>query len=160
MLVNGIPKMVSMIYAIAGVLFLTYLFYKDKFNKKIGFMFLIISSILGFLIVAPMFPHQFQLLVLRDTSKLGAPIPLVIVGFLLFIILTAIFGRIFCGYICPIGAVQELLYHIPVKKFKIKSKTLPLVIRGIFFTAFLISGLLFSIGILNYIGVAPFFNLR
>ena len=160
MAIENIPRIVGMIYAVIAMFILTYLFHKDKFNKKIGFVFLVISSIVGFLIFAPMFPHQFQLLVLRNTAKLGAPIPIVLVGFSLFIILTVIFGRIFCGYICPIGAVQELLYHIPVRKFKIKNKALPLVFRGIFFAAFLISGLLFSIGLLYFIGVVNFFDLK
>jgi len=160
MILESVPKMVGMIYALIALFILAYLFYSGRFNKKIGIVFLVISSIMGFLITSPMFPHQFQLLVLRDTSELAARIPTIILGLLFFIILTLVLGRMFCGYICPIGAVQELLYYIPVKKVKITNKKLPLIFRGIFFIAFIISGLLFSIGLLNFTGMADFFNLK
>jgi len=58
-----------------------------------------------------MIPLQFQLLILGGIKKLGAPLPLVIGILSLFIILTALFGRIFCGYLCPIGTIQELMYN-------------------------------------------------
>ncbi|MEA3558408.1 MAG: 4Fe-4S binding protein [Candidatus Thermoplasmatota archaeon] len=157
---ENIPKVVGMVYAVVALAILVYLFLSNRFNRKIGYVFLVISSIVGFLVFAPMFPHQFQLLVLRDTDSLGAPIPMVLVGLLLFIAVTFVFGRLFCGYICPIGAVQELIYLLPVKKFKIKNKAIPIVFRGVFTAGLIISGLLFSIGILRYTGVSDFFNLN
>lgn len=40
--------------------------------------------------------------------------------------LTALFaiaaGRLFCGYLCPFGLVQDLLDKIPLKKFKVPQK--------------------------------------
>lgn len=41
----------------------------------------------------------------------------VALGFLL--LLVVIFSRIFCGWACQIGTVQELLYRFPVKKLKL-----------------------------------------
>lgn len=160
MVVENIPKVIGMIYAVVALLVLAYMFNKDKFNRKIGYIFLVISTLIGFLIFAPMFPYQFQLLVLRDTDKLGAPIPIVLVGFLLFIVLTFVFGRIFCGYICPIGAIQELVYLIPVKKFKIKNKKATMIFRGVFTVGLIVAGLFFSVGLLNFTGVNYFFNLN
>lgn len=160
MIFENVPKMVGMIYAVVSLLILAYLFYSGKYNKKVGFVFLILSSLMGFLIFAPMFPNQFQLLVLGDTDSLGAPIPIVLVGFSLFIILTLILGRIFCGYVCPIGAIQELLHHIPTRKFKISSRALPIIVRLMFFVAFVILGVIWTVPLLNYMGVADFFNLR
>lgn len=160
MVVENIPKMIGMIYAITALFILAYLFHKDKFNQKIGYLFLIASTLMGFLVFAPMFPNQLQILLLGNVKQLGAPLPLAILGLVLFIVLTFVFGRIFCGYLCPIGALQEIAYIIPIKKLKIKNKTLPIVFRLIFFFAFVVSGVLFSTGILTFFGFYDFFNLN
>jgi len=160
MVVENIPKMVGMIYAIIALFILAYLFHKDKFNQKIGYLFLTISALMGFLVFAPMFPNQLQLLLLRHVKQLGAPLPIAILGLVAFIILTFIFGRIFCGYLCPIGALQEIVYLIPIKKLKIKNKTLPVVFRMLFFIAFVVLATVFSTGILRFFGFNDFFNLN
>jgi len=160
MIFENIPKMVGMIYAIIALFILAYLFHKDKFNRKIGYLFLIISALMGFMVFSPMFPNQLQVLLLGNVKQLGAPLPLAILGLVLFIILTFIFGRIFCGYLCPIGALQEIVYLIPIKKLKIKNKTLPIVFRLIFFIAFVVLGVIFSMGILTFFGFYDFFNLN
>ncbi len=151
--------MVGMAYAIVAFLILIYLFYKHKFNKRFGYLLLTISTIMGFFVFAPMFPNQFQLLVLGKTGQLGAPLQIAIIGLLLFIVLTLVFGRMFCGYLCPIGAIQELAYIIPVKKLKITNKIIPIVFRLIFFLALIIFSMVFSIGILPYLGSRVFFYL-
>ena len=160
MILENIPKMVGMIYAIIALFILAYLFHKDKFNQKIGYLFLIISTMMGFLVFSPMFPNQLQVLLLGNIKQLGAPLPLAILGLVFFIIISFVFGRIFCGYLCPIGALQEIVYLIPIKKLKIKNKTLPIVFRLIFFIAFIVLVVIFSMGILKYFGFYDFFNLN
>ncbi len=39
MVVEAVPKVTGMIYAIVSFFILVYLFYKDKFNKKVGYSF-------------------------------------------------------------------------------------------------------------------------
>ena len=55
-------------------------------------------------------------------NSLSSPIlkfPFYVLGLLfLFAIL---FGRLICGFLCPFGLIQELLYKVPIKKIK-KSK--------------------------------------
>jgi len=159
MVVENIPKMFGMIYAIISLFILAYLFHKDKFNQKIKYLFLTISALMGFLVFAPMFPNQLQVLLLGNIEQLGAPLPLAILGLVLFIFLTFVFGRIFCGYLCPIGALQEVFYHIPLKKLKIKNKTIPIIFRLLFFIVFIISGVIFSRSSLKFFGFSDFFNL-
>ena len=153
-------KMVGMAYAIASFFILVYLFYKDKFNKKIGYLFGITSTIVGFLVFAPMYPDQFQLLVLGKNEQLGAPIQIAVIGFSLFIFLTFLFGRLFCGHLCPIGTIQELAYAAPTKKIRIRNKTPSVIFRLIFFVVFIVLGVFFSMGALIYLGFRDFFNLN
>ena len=159
MVVEKIPQVVGMIYAIAALLIILYLIRKDKLSKNLRCLFLLVTALVGFIVFAPMFPNQFQLIVLRDTGQLGAPIALAIVGLTLFIVLALLFGRIFCGYLCPIGAVQELVYHIPSKKVKIKNKKMTILFRAAFFFAFIVIAIFFSQGVLSYFGLKEFFYL-
>lgn len=152
-------KLIGMAYAIIALLILAYLFRKDKYNRKIGYLFLIVSTTLGFLIFAPMLPHQLQTLVIGKVGGRGVPLPLVITGLLLFIFFTLVFGRLFCGFLCPIGAIQELAYKIPTRKKKITSKALVLAVQVIFFILFIVLGIFFSIAILSYFGFEDFFHL-
>lgn len=47
----------------------------------------------------------------------GQKIPFYVIGFLMFV--GALAGRFVCGWLCPFGLVQDLLYKIPfVKKWK------------------------------------------
>lgn len=40
----------------------------------------------------------------------------------LLILFGTIFGRLICGFLCPFGFLQELLYKIPVRKWRIPKK--------------------------------------
>ena len=152
-------RLIGMAYAIIALLILACLFRKDKYNKKIGYMFLIVSTALGFLIFAPMLPHLLQTLVIGKIGERGTPLPLMIVGLLLFMGFTLVFGRLFCGFLCPVGAIQELAYKIPTKKKKIAGKALTLVVQVIFFVLFIVLGIFSSIAILSYFGFKDFFYL-
>lgn len=54
------------------------------------------------------------------TGARGATIPLYIVGFLT--VVGALLGRFVCGFLCPFGLLQDLIYKIPFVK---KIGTLP-----------------------------------
>lgn len=100
MVIASIPKLIGMLYALIAFLILLYLLYTDKYTKKIGYLFFILSILMGFLVFAPMFPYQFQMLIIGNTKQLGGPLSVVILSLVLFLILTLVFGRIFCGFIC------------------------------------------------------------
>jgi ferredoxin-type protein NapH len=160
MVIESIPKIAGIAYALIASFILFSLFYYDKYNKNIGYLFLISSITMGFLVFAPMFPYQFQLLILGTTRQLGGPLPVVIVTLVVFVILTLIFGRLFCGFICPIGTLQELAYHVKTRKLKINHKTLTIWIHLLFFIVFLFTGIVLAIGLLTYLGVRAFFYLN
>ncbi len=160
MVIESIPKMAGMVYAIVATLLLVVLLRTGRFNKSTGYVILFISTAFGFLVFAPMLPNQFQLLLLGNTGQLGGPVALAVIMLIVFVVMAFAFGRSFCGHVCPIGAMQELVYFLPGRKLMIRSKAIPIAIRSAFLAAFLIAALVFSIGLLTYLGVKDFFHLE
>ncbi|MFO8133342.1 MAG: 4Fe-4S binding protein [Thermoplasmatota archaeon] len=159
MILENVPKIVGMIYAVAAFVVLAYLFKTDRFTRRIGYVFLAISAAMGFLVFTPMLPYLFQMLLAGDIAALGAPLAGVLVGLSAIVLLTLLFGRLFCGYLCPIGAVQELMYRLPGRKIRLGHKTLAMAIRLVFLGVIVAAGLIWSVAVLPYFGIYPFFHL-
>lgn len=159
MVFETIPKFAGFIYGLVMIFVLAYLWYSGRWKQKIGWLILAVSALLGFLIFAPVAPYQFQQLVLRDVQGLGAPLIVGAVGLFIVLLLTFIFGRFFCGYVCPVGAVQEIAYHAPVPKFTPRQKTAFMLVRAAFFVIFLVMALVFSVSLLAWFGIRDFFYL-
>ena len=97
------------------------------------------------------------------------PDPMVkLIAFGFFIMLAVIGNKIICGWACPFGALQELIYSIPILK-KIKKKKLPFIFTNTIRMCLFIAMLLFLFGIIGgrrgfviYHYVNPFnlFNLH
>jgi len=105
----------SFVVLISVGLFAVILIRKQKLNIKLKIVLLSISFIFGGIILGGvpnvvliiqhifadiLFPNRLVSLLLRVSIFFG---------------LTLIFGRIFCGYVCPLGAVQELASIIRFK---------------------------------------------
>jgi len=146
-------------YAIIMIMVLTYLWYSGRWRQKAGILLLLISAALGFLIFAPVAPHQFQELMVRDTASLGVSLMVAAVGLTIIFLLTLVAGRFFCGYFCPVGALQELASLVPVRKFVPLKKHTFMAVHGIVFLVFLIMALVFSSALLDYFGIRDFFAL-
>ena len=100
---------------IAIILITSILIKKAKLNKFHKIFLLLISLVIGGIILGanpnPINPIQQIFLILHNNSVF---IPMLIVfGLLLFS--TLIIGRMFCGYACPVGAIQELCSKINFK---------------------------------------------
>src|SRR5512136_1285255 len=108
----------GIVWAVAGAAVVAYLLATGRLTRKVGYLFIVISILLGFLIVSPMAPLQFQQ-VLTGVGK-GAYPPLLFLAVILtiFAVIALIAGRVFCGYLCPIGAVQEAASLAPIPKEK------------------------------------------
>ena len=159
MVIDSIPKFVGMAYAIVATIMIVMMFRRGKFSMRIGYGFLVVSTLFGLLVFAPMLPLQFQTVLLGNTKQLGVPIAFAIMVLVVFVVLAFAFGRAFCGHVCPIGAVQELAYLLPLKKLRISRKAVPIAFRFAVFVAFLILAVAASIGMLKYLGVKDFFHL-
>lgn len=160
MIIESIPKLVGMAYAVIASVAIAFLLYRGKFSPRAGYVVLAVSTVIGFLAFAPMLPVQMQALLLGNADKLGVPLAMAIVVLLLFLALAFVLGRTFCGYVCPIGAPQELVYLLPVRKLRIKGKAIPLVFRLVSLLALIILALVFSVGLLKYLGIRAFFHLE
>ncbi|MBN1434548.1 4Fe-4S binding protein [Candidatus Fermentibacterales bacterium] len=90
--------------------------HRRKTVKRIRMAFMVFSLVvLGFLVqgcFCPLGTSQY-LFVAGGASFLGW---MGIVLAVLPIVYTLAFGRVFCSWVCPMGALQELLYKIPAPK--------------------------------------------
>ncbi|NLZ29434.1 MAG: 4Fe-4S binding protein [Methanomicrobiales archaeon] len=159
MVVESIPKAVGFIYGSLAFVALIWLWYSGRFTRRRAIPFLVVSAFLGFLVFAPVYPYQLQMVVLRDTVALGSPVPMALGALLVFVALALIFGRIICGQVCPAGAVQELMYLLPVKKHNRAESRTPMAVRVGAFIVFLAAGLGLSVDLLALIGLPAFFHL-
>jgi polyferredoxin len=159
MVLTEVPKAVGFIYALVVIGVVAYLWYSHRWRQWIGWLLLTVAAALGFLIFSPVAPYQLQQLALRDVQGLGAPLIVGATGLTLVLLLTVIFGRFFCGYACPVGAVQEIAYLAPVPKLRPQQKVAFMVVRGVFFVIFLIMAVVFSASLLAFFGIHDFFNL-
>ncbi|NQT71278.1 MAG: 4Fe-4S binding protein [Chloroflexi bacterium] len=150
-------EMFGLIYAVIALIVIVLLSRKGRFSKKIGYFFLTTSAAMGFLVWAPMLPWQFQSLLLGNSKQFPQPVMALVL--LMFVVATFVFGRVFCGYICPIGTLQELLYKLPVKKLRISSRRIPIIIHFGVLIAFVVLATVFSIGLLKEIGLRDFYFL-
>ena len=119
-----IPMLISyaIIFAISVILL-----FKDKMTKKISIIILLASIIVpGFILGSgahPVFAFQQVLSIVSNAihhpamaSKILPNMMMLLVVFIAFTVSTIIFGRTFCGYVCPLGAVQELTSKLLIGK--------------------------------------------
>ncbi|MCX6693295.1 MAG: 4Fe-4S binding protein [Methanomicrobiales archaeon] len=140
--------------------FLAHLWYRGCFRLWTGIVVLALTVLIGFLSFAPRVPYQFQLLFVGwQSAGPGGPALVVVAGIIALLALTLLFGRFFCGYLFPIGALFELASRIPGPKVPIPWPRIPLIIRMGVFLLIVVAGVTFSIGVLNPFGIGEFFSL-
>lgn len=148
--------MLGIIYTAIMLPLVSYLLYKGKLNKQLGWLILVISSLMGFAFFAPLFPWQLQLLMLGKIP--AANLPMVLLVSTVVILSSLLVGRVFCGHICPPGALQELAYLAPWKKVKISSSITAKVRWGVFALMVFLSVVL-SFNLTKVLGLQDLFEL-
>ncbi len=151
-----LAMVLGIIYTAIMVPAVTYLLYKGKLRKELGWVVLVISALLGFAYFAPMFPWQLQLLMLGKLPQANLPLVLLVVS--IVILSSLLVGRVFCGYVCPPGALQELAYLAPIKKIKVPS-SITLKVRLIVFAAMVALAVWFSFNLTKVLGLPDLFQL-
>lgn len=152
-------QLIGIAYALIFILVGSFLWRTGKFSKTVKYLLLLVTLLIGFAFFSPMIPHNFQELVLRSDTFVGFALMGAAIGMGVFFLLAFLFGRHFCGYLCPIGAVQEIAYAAPTPKIRLPWKRALSAIRVIVFILILAAGLGFSISILAFFGIQEFFRL-
>ena len=144
---------------------------KKKLTKTASIIILGIAFIVSGIIAGaqpnPVLP--FQNVVMR--IEMGDTLLLILRSFNITAILlltTFFFGRIFCGYACPLGAIQELMskfqFNSNLKDQKNK-KTIALnpkitfYIRISYFIIFMVSGIAWGLAVVQYLNVFEGFKI-
>ncbi|MBN1195671.1 MAG: 4Fe-4S binding protein [Methanomicrobiaceae archaeon] len=159
MVLESVPKALGIVYAVLAVVVLAYLWKTGRFSRRHALGFLVVSAALGFLLFSPVFPYLLQLVILRRTMELGVLLPAAVTGLAVFIAVTLLAGRIVCGQICPVGAVQELMYHLPVPRYGRDLTPQAGFVRAGVFVVILATGVGLSANLLDSIGLKDFFSL-
>lgn len=144
---------------------------KKKLNKKNSLLIYTLTLVIGGVLLGGIPNAVMPIQTIFSSIGAEGPnlliIPMIIILILLLIIVI-IFGRLFCGFACPLGAMQELASKVKFKanikeqksvKYKIdishKSAT---IIRGIFFLVVGIFAIIWSISLLQIIN--PFMGFQ
>ncbi len=145
---------------------------KGKLNKTYSLIIYTVVVVLGGVILGSVPNLNLSIQTLLPAIGVGAPfnvmLPLIIV--LLLLLLTVfLFGRILCGFACPVGALQELISQINFKsnikkqknvKYKIDiSLKTATIIRWIFFGVITVLAIVWSFSLLQIINPFAGFNI-
>ena len=159
MVVSIIPQQVGLAYALIAIPVIIYLYRSGRFTAPVQMILLILSTLFGFLVFAPVAPYQFQQVLLGEVRQLGMPLEAVLFFLILFIAVTALAGRAYCSSVCPIGAIQEILSKAPVPKLSLPYKQAVLAVHLIIGGIFAGYALLLSLCLFKCMGIRPFFFL-
>ncbi len=95
-------------------------------------------------------PNPMESIVKVFKSMVGLyPDPFIkILAFVFFIVLAIIGNKVICGWVCPFGALQEIIYSLPVLR-KIKQRKLPFILTNTIRSLLFLVMLLFLFGIIG-----------
>nr|WP_319538779.1 4Fe-4S binding protein [uncultured Methanospirillum sp.] len=159
MVVSFIPQQVGLAYALIAIPVIIYLYRSGRFTAPVQMILLVLSTLFGFLVFAPVAPYQFQQVLLGEVRQLGMPLSAVLFFLILFIAVTILAGRVYCSSVCPIGAIQELLSKAPVPKLSLPYKRAVLGVHLIIGGIFAGYALLLSTCLFKCMGIRSFFFL-
>ncbi|MBD3402988.1 4Fe-4S binding protein [candidate division GN15 bacterium] len=119
------------------------LLFKGWISKPVRIGMMVVAFVLfGMEMIFPLHPSPMcattKLFMFRFTH--GAFFPQFLALFGLMIVFSLVARKLFCGWICPLGAIQELVHKIPgVKKFKFFNFTAFNTVRMAFLVLFVLT---------------------
>lgn len=152
-----IPGMTcALLYAGAGTLLTAYLWHAGAMSRTIVLGIAAMSTIAGFVFLAPLMPLEFAGIVSTFTGGSTLTAAVGVIGAL--ILLAALFGRTFCGNLCPVGSLQELAHAVPGTKIEYGRTGRPELIRLAIFVIAIVAAL-FLMDLMEYTGLYQLFSL-
>ncbi|MCP4764319.1 MAG: 4Fe-4S binding protein [archaeon] len=177
---NQTPQITPQVFFIWIILIILGLYGLNKWSgrkernsrKKYNYILIAISfAICGLLFVAvpnPVMPIQQILMTLATSGDIILLLPFIMM-LLLLLGSCLILGRVFCGFACPLGAIQEGISKFQFKSsikeqkkvkrvINISSKTTK-IIRWVYFIIFIISGALWGSAIIQKLNIFVAFQV-
>ena len=88
----------------------------------------------------------------------GMAVPVFFFGMILSVALLNLIGnKLFCGWVCPVGAIQELVHKLPLPKVRVPFK-ISNTVRVLFFAAFVLVTVLLRLSLFEYVNAFHFFH--
>lgn len=117
---------------------------------KISYVIALLFSVIvaGFILGKSPNPMEGTVKVFKSMVGLYPDPTVKVIAFGFFIMLAVIGNKIICGWVCPFGALQELIYSIPILR-KIKKRKLPFIFTNTIRVCLFIAMLLFLFGIIG-----------
>lgn len=136
----ALPLIVGPLYMIVALAIVGAMFYKNRISAPVSTLVLAASVIVaGFLqwgfLDTTIYLHQVLYGIIN-----GGINPQQAIKIALILASSLIVGRLFCGYICPIGAAQELVSMVVKRQIHVDAKISEKV-RAAFFAIFLVAGI-------------------
>jgi len=149
-----LPQALRIAYFVVCVPLILVLLFRGALSGSIRILLLVLTLLFGLILILPLAPLQLQSLLL---GNMQGPAVTIIAIIVIFSILAFLVGRIFCGYLCPIGAIQELAFEVPVKKVHLVHRNLLFILRLLILFLFFTAALFLSFGVLHVFGIREFF---
>jgi ferredoxin-type protein NapH len=147
----ALPLIVGPLYMLLATAVVLVLFWKKRMTERVALLILAASVVVaGFLqwgfLDTTIYLHQVLFGIIN-----GGINPIQAFKVVLILASSLVVGRLFCGYICPLGAAQELVSKLVKKQVRIDVKFSEAVRAG-FFVAFIVIG----IGLATIVHFNPF----
>ena len=146
----------ALIYMGIGTLLAAYLWFKGVMTRKIVLLAAVLGIVAGFVFLAPIMPMELGGIINVISGASALTYGVVVISTV--IALALVVGRIFCGTICPVGLLQELVYVMPVKKIVIQHTQVLELIRLAVFAVTVIAAFWF-IDLMSFTGLYDLFSL-
>lgn len=146
----------ALVWITTGTLLATALWYTGTITRRIQLAMAGFGTVAGFIYLAPIMPLETGWLV-NIVTGVPSSFPVLIALGSIFV-LTLVFGRVFCGTICPVGALQELAYSLPSKKILVRRAAILESVRFVVFLA-TVTALIYHVDLMASTGLYDFFSL-
>lgn len=152
--------LLGMVYAIIILISVSALLYLKKLNRTAVLAISFVTAMVGLLLHAPLIPLQMQSLLINGSVGNGMPWFAALIVIVVLIASSILVGRVFCGYACPIGALQELVYAVPLPKLKVNGSMIIFLIHLAATLLFFALGAVWSFSLLGSLGARDLFFLQ
>jgi polyferredoxin len=153
---TGSGTVYALVYMGAGTMLAAYLCQTGVMTRKTVLLAAVLGTLAGFVFVAPIMPLELGGIVSVVTGASALNMGIFVICAV--VILALLFGRTFCGTICPVGSLQELASAVPGKKILIRRTGILELIRGCIFVATVIAAV-YLIDLMEYTGLYDLFSL-